>query len=80
LAGLFPKRFYWLELAGNAHSSLGEDLCDAAFEEVRLYLGQQLKGASPIPGKTFPNLAKLTATPPKEKVSCPGTKSHGCHA
>jgi dienelactone hydrolase len=71
LARLFPKQFYWLELEGNSHSSLGEDLCDTAFEEVRLYLGQQLKGASPVPGKSFPNLASLTTTVPKRKASCP---------
>jgi dienelactone hydrolase len=70
LARLFPKRFYWLELEGHHHSSLGEDLCDAAFDEVRLYLGRQLKGASPISGKTFPNLAQLTTTPPKKKATC----------
>jgi dienelactone hydrolase len=79
LAHLFPHRFYWLELEGHHHSSLGEDLCDAAFQEVRLYLGQQLKGASPIPGKKFPNLSQLTATAPRKKVSC-GTQIHGCES
>jgi dienelactone hydrolase len=79
LAGLFPDRFYWLELEGHHHSSLGEDLCDAAFQEVCLYLGQQLKGASPIPGKKFPNLSQLTATAPRKKVSC-GMHTHGCES
>ena len=77
LAKLFPGRFYWLELAGHRHSSLGEHLCDAAFDEVSRYLGQQLKGVSPIPGKKFPNLAQLTDGPPKSKISC-GMPANNC--
>jgi dienelactone hydrolase len=59
LGEMFPKRFYRLDLDGHHHSSLGEDFCEAAFEEVRRYLSQQLKGQS-IGGK-FPALSRLPA-------------------
>ena len=53
----FPNRFFRLDLDGHHHSSLGEDFCEVAFEEVRRYLSQQLKGSSA--GGKFPALSKL---------------------
>jgi len=69
IAGLFPNRFYWLELAGMHHSSLGEDLSDIAFEEVCIYFSQQLKGVPVSPDKKFPHYSTCTSKVPA-KVTC----------
>jgi dienelactone hydrolase len=77
LHDLFPSRFYRLDLAGaHHHSSLGKDLCDVAFEEVRLYLGQQLKGVSPIPNRKFPPKSALIPGP-SSPYSC-SPHNHDC--
>lgn len=55
----FPNRFYRLDLDGHGHSSLGDNFCQAAFDEVRRYLGRQLKGTSS--GERFPALSRLPA-------------------
>jgi dienelactone hydrolase len=80
LTRLFPKRFYRLDLAGHGHSSLGNNFCDVAFEEVRLYLGTQLKGTSPIPGKKFPERSQCDAIGPKPVSGHCNTPSIICPA
>jgi hypothetical protein len=73
LAQIFPQRFYRLDLDGHHHSSLGEDFCEAAFEEVRGYLSQQLKG--PRERTRFPALSKLPADF-RGPVPCGQMKAH----
>ena len=73
-ARMFPQRFHRLDLDGFHHSSLGEDFCEAAFDEVRLYLGQQLKG--PSAGGKFPHLSRLPADF-KGATRC-GKMNHDC--
>jgi dienelactone hydrolase len=78
ISGLFPNRFYWLELGGSGihHSSLGEDLSDIAFEEVCIYFSQQLKGVNVSPEKKFPHYSSCTSKVPA-KVTC-HPHANGC--